>query len=162
MLSQAELLEKIRPLWKRDGAIYRKNKNVFARPAKPGEIVYTHTADGLETANTAAEGDFIVRNQTGAGEAYIVPANKFSHKYARLRPAGEGWDEYTPLGHIIAVELSPERLTELGLPDTFEFMAAWGQAMIAKAGDYLGGPVTETEVYRIAHKEFGETYVPAG
>lgn len=160
MYTQEELLEKIRPLLQREGAVFQKKKNVYARPATPGETIQTVTKDGLETENRAEAGDFIVRNQTEAGEAYIVPGFKFSKKYAPLRPADDTWTEYRPVGRIVAVELTPERLAALGLPDEFEFIASWGSAMVARAGDFLGGPDSLTEVYRLARQEFFETYQP--
>ncbi len=160
MYTQEELLEKIRPLLQREGAIYQKKKNVFARPAQPGEPIQTVTEDGVETENRAEEGDFIVRNQTAAGEAYIVPGHKFSKKYTLLHPVDDTWTEYRSVGRIAAVELTPERLAALGLPDEFEFVASWGTAMVAKAGDYLGSPINYTEVYRLARREFFETYKP--
>lgn len=161
MYTQPELLEKIRPVLQREGTVFQKKKNVYARLAQVGEVVQTVTKDGLETENLAEEGDFVVRNQTAAGEAYLVPGNKFSSKYAPLRTLDDGWAEYAPLGRIIAVELTPQRLVALGLPAEFEFAATWGAAMVAKAGDFLGGPEDFSEVYRLAREEFFETYAPA-
>jgi len=160
MYTQEELLEKIRPLLQREGAVYQKKKNVYARPASPGEVIRTVTKDGLETENRAEPGDFIVRNQTTAGEEYIVPGHKFPQKYTPLQTADEAWTEYRPTGQIVALELTPERLAELDMPDEFEFVASWGSAMIARAGDFLGGPDSLTEVYRLARQEFFETYQP--
>ena len=37
-------------------------------------------------------------------------------------------------------------------------MAPWGEKMIVKVGDYLVSPLNYSEVYRIAEKEFFETY----
>jgi len=161
MFTQAEFLEKFRPLLLREGLVFKKNKNVFARRAEPGEVVQTRTGDGLETENAAEADDFIVRNQTEAGEAYLVPAYKFNQKYLFLKPAGDGWAEYQSEGRIIALELTPERLESLNLPPVMEFMAPWDDPMVAKANDFLGCPFDYSEVYRIARKEFFETYKPA-
>ncbi|MFN0014768.1 MAG: hypothetical protein ACKVU2_09500 [Saprospiraceae bacterium] len=161
MYAQIELLEKMRPVLQQEGVIFQKKKNVYARPALVGEAVQTVTKDGIETENLAEEGDYVVRNQTDAGEAYLVPANKFSSKYAPLRMLDDGWAEYTAVGRIVAVELTQQRLEALDLPAEFEFVAAWGAAMVAKAGDFLGGPEDFSEVYRLARKEFFETYAPA-
>ncbi|MBL7776285.1 MAG: hypothetical protein JNK89_09810 [Saprospiraceae bacterium] len=133
---------------------------MLARQAQAGEWIHTHTSDGLETANAAEAGDFIVRNQTAAGEEYIVPAHKFKEKYSWLSAVDELWHEYLPLGRIIAVELTPERLQRLGLPEQFEFQAPWEDPMTAKSGDFMGGPEDFSEVYRLARKEFFETYAP--
>jgi len=160
MYTQEELLEIIRPVLQREGIVFQKKKNVFARPAQPGETIQTVTEDGLETENRAQEGDFIVRNQTIAGEAYIVPGDKFAQKYTPLAATDGLWTEYRPVGRIVAVELTSERLEALGLPQEFEFIAPWGSAMVAKAGDFLGGPMGLTEVYRLARREFFETYQP--
>lgn len=160
MYTQEEFLDKLRPLLQREGAVYLKSKNVYARRAAAGEVIQTKTGDGLETVNAAGENDFVVRNQTEAGEAYLVPAHKFTQKYVHLRSAGDGWEEYSSQGRIIALELTPERMRLLQLPDSFEFVAPWDDPMMAKAGDFLGCPADFSEVYRIARKEFFETYKP--
>ena len=161
MLEQKILLEKIRPLLQREGTVFQKKKNIYARRAQPGETIQTVTEDGLETSNSAEAGDFVVRNQTKAGEAYIMPADKFAQRYAPLYQSDGHWLEYRPKGRIIALELTPELLAALELPNEFEFVAPWGDPMIAKMGDYLGSPENYSEVYRIARKEFFETYAPA-
>jgi len=158
MLEQQELLTKIRPLLQREGAVFYKKKNIFARPAQQGETVHTTTSDGLETTNQAQAGDFVVRNQTSAGEAYIVPADKFVQRYVALHRTDGDWLEYQPTGRLTAVALTAERLADLGLPEAFEFVAPWGSSMVAKVGDYIGGPENLTEIYRIARTEFEETY----
>lgn len=160
MIGQQELLEKTRPLLEREGVVFQKKKNVFARPAIPGETVHTTTADGLETSNQANHGDIVVRNQTEAQEAYVMPADKFAARYMPLSRTDGDWLEHQPTGRIRAVELTPERLALLGLPALFDFAAPWGSPMVAKVGDYLGGPEDLSEVYRIARKEFFETYMP--
>ncbi len=162
MYTQAEILKLMRPLLEREGCVFQKNTNVFARPAQPGEVIETKTGDGLETTNAAGEEEYIVRNQTEAGEEYIVPADKFKQRYAYLQAADNGWAEYRSLGQIVAVELTPERLAELHLSGEFEFTAPWDDPMTAKAGDFMGGPDTLKEVYRIARKEFFETYKAVG
>lgn len=158
MLTQKALLDILLPLLKTEGAVYQKNRNVFARPAQTGETIQTRTGDGLETTNEAGEGDFIVRNQTAAQEEYIVPAHKFLQKYEHLQAADDDWQEYRSLGRIIALELTPERLNSLGLPAEFEFIAPWDAPMTAKAGDFIGCPENYSEVYRLARKEFFDTY----
>lgn len=160
MYSQTEILALLQPVLEHEGIVYQKKKNVFARPAKPGEVVQTKTGDGLETTNTAGGNEFIVRNQTEAGEEYIVPAHKFEERYTLLDKADADWAEYQAKGQIVAIELTPERLAALHLPAEFEFIAPWEDPMTAKTGDFMGGPKDFSEVYRLARKEFFETYKP--
>ena len=76
-----------------------------------------------------------------------------------MEPPQEGaFTEYRPTGKIVAVELTDERLRALELPPEFHFTAAWGENVTAKAGDFMGGPPDFSEVYRLARKEFVETY----
>lgn len=158
--SQAELLALLRPAFEKTGRPYRKKRNVLAKPAKEGEVIATVTADGLETTNTAHAGDFIIQNMTEAGERYILPEAKFTKKYALLRPSESGWNEYEPTGKIVALAFDEGLQTQFHLPDTFHFMARWGQPMVAKQGDFLASPPDYSEVYRIAQEEFYETYAP--
>lgn len=158
MLTQSEILEKLRPLLEKEGQAYQKYKQIYARPAKPGETIATQTADGLETTNSANEGDYIVQNQTHAGEEYIVPGDKFNKNYEFAKEKDDTWSTYNPLGRIVAVELTPERLEALGLPAEFQFIAGWNAPMTAKTGDFMGSPPDLSEVYRLARTEFFETY----
>ncbi|MGI9159164.1 MAG: hypothetical protein ACR2K1_05360, partial [Saprospiraceae bacterium] len=108
-------------------------------------------------------GDYIVRNTTEAGEQYLLDAEKFEKKYSpRAQPDANGWQMYEPNSVIFAIELSPELLQRLQWPPEFHFIARWGEEMIAKTGDFLALPEDGSEVYRIARKEFFETYKPAG
>ena len=158
MLSQDDLKERIVPLMKQEGALYTKKVNVWARRAVAGESVQTITESGLETVNTAEEGDYVVINKTGAKESYILKPSTFHQKYT-LAKAGEGaLDEYASKGEIIALELTEALLSQLELPDTFFFEAPWKQPMKACRGDFLASPTDYSEVYRIARKEFFETY----
>lgn len=159
VFSQQEIMELLLPVLKSEGTVFRKHKTTLARKAVPGETIETHTADGLETVNTAEEGDFVIKNQTDAGEMYIVPADKFNEKYAFSKAAANGFSEYTPLGKAIGVELTPALLGKLQLPGEFKFVAAWDEEMLAKEGDFLVSPPGYSEIYRIARKEFFETYV---
>lgn len=158
VLSQKKMMEIFLPLLEEEGAVYRKKTNVFARQAEGGERVETVTGDGKETVNTAAEGDYLVKNQTGAEEIYIVSPEKFRERYAFLREVGGGFDEYRATGKILALELAEETLRRLGLPDPFYFEAPWGEEMIARLDDFLAAPTDKSEVYRIARHEFFETY----
>lgn len=62
--------------WERRGA-------VLARPARPGETVYT-----LEGPVIAADGDFVV--QGDRGEEWPVPADQFSRRYRGPAPVYRG------------------------------------------------------------------------
>lgn len=142
-----------------EGAIYQKKINILAKEAQGGERVETITGDGLETVNKAEPGDFIVQNQTEAGEQYVVSRNEFFKKYKRISSvARKGFSEYRSLGKIVAFELTDEKLKMLGLPREFKFKTDWGEDMVVKAGDFMGGPTDFSEVYRLARKEFFETY----
>jgi hypothetical protein len=160
VLSQAELMALLVPQLRAKGQTYRKIKRVLARPALDGEPIATITSDGLETTNTAKQGDVIVQNTTEAGECYILPHHKFETRYHFLEEQPDGWSLYEATGTITAVELTAELLQTLQLPDVFQFTARWGESMKAEKGDYLATPPDYSEVYRIARKEFFETYLP--
>ncbi len=161
--TQSDLLAALRPLLDAGGAYrYRKCRNILAKRAQAGEKIATITADGLETVNTAQAGDYIVRNTTEAGEQYLLDAEKFEKKYSpHTQPDENGWQMYEPNSVIFAIELRPELLQSLQWPPEFHFLARWGEDMIAKTGDFLALPEDCSEVYRIARKEFFETYKPA-
>lgn len=160
MLSQHELLEKVKPLLPEYGKRYKKTLIVQARPAIAGERIETHTQSGLETINQAKTGDMLVKNSTNAGEEYLVPAHKFAARYVALGETDPaGWTSYQPTGQIIAIELTDSVLQALELNNTFQFVAAWKEPMQARKGDFLALPNEGAEeVYRIAREEFFETY----
>ena len=93
---------------------------------------------------------------------YIVSPKKFRERYVFLREVEDGFSEYRATGKIMALELTPQILRQLKLTDPFHFEAPWGEKMIAKTGDYLATPPDRSEVYRIARKEFWETYEAVG
>lgn len=160
MLSQDELKGRALPLLKAEGAVYSKKLNVLARKAVAGETVVTVTDSGLETVNQAEEGDYIIINKTEAGESYIVKPAAFHQKYSLIKSGDGTFDEYAPKGTIVALELSADILGRLALPETFWFEAPWKNPMKACLGDFLASPPDFSEVYRIARKEFFETYIP--
>ncbi len=158
MMRQTEMLELVMPLLKSEGVQYKKFKHVFARKAKEGETIATVTNDGVETINQANKGDYIVKNQTDAEEMYILSNKKFNDRYTFSKRSKNGFSEYSPKGKIIGLELTTDLLKEFNLPKEFHFEATWGAAMIAKESDFLACPPDLSEVYRIARKEFFETY----
>ncbi|MEN0050217.1 MAG: hypothetical protein AAF806_24340 [Bacteroidota bacterium] len=162
IMLQAEMQKIFLPLLEEKGKNYQKNKNVYARKAQKGERVETITKDGLETSNTAKEDSYVIRNQTNAQEQYIIGASKFEQRYQWLNKVDDKWSEYRSQGKIRALEVSEELLEKLDLSDPFYFIAAWGERMIARKGDFLACPKGAAEVYRIARKEFFETYVLDG
>lgn len=158
MKNQKEMLELVAPQIKKKGVTYKKFKSVFARKASDGEAIATITNDGVETTNHAGKGDYIVKNQTDAEEMYILPKKKFNDRYDYSKKSKNGFSEYLPKGKIVGLELTPAILKELDLPSAFHFEAPWGASMIAKENDFLACPPDFSEVYRIARKEFFETY----
>jgi len=158
MIDQANLKRTILPVLKQSGVVYEKWKQVRARKAKAGEHIITITSEGVETANVADPGDYVVENQTGAREAYLVPESKFKERYKKLTDLDGEWGNYQPDGKVIAVKLTSELLTKLGSGKDFRFEAPWGSTQVVSAGDYLVSPPDFSEVYGIASREFHETY----
>ena len=66
---------------------------------------------------------------------------------------------YQAIGKIKAIKLTKKLWQTLNLPDKqFYFIPPWGGSMVVKLYDYLVCPLDYSEVYRIARKEFWETY----
>lgn len=157
-MTQREMLDFFLPILKEEGKIYRKKTLVKAKKAVEGQVVLTHTSDGEETRNTAQSGDWLVENQTSVKENYLVNAVTFERKYSLKNSLGDGWGCYQPIGKVFAIPFSERFLHELKLNDFLEFQAPWKETMIIKPGDFLVIPTDAIEIYRIAKKEFGETY----
>ena len=132
------------------GKIYKKFGLVQAIFVSENINVETWTFDGLETTNISKKNDMLVRNlQTEWQEIYLVPENKFYERYDFFY-ATEAGSIYMPKGRILAFNYKG---------DDCSFFAPWGQLMILKNGDYIASSYPEiNEVYRIAAKEFYETY----
>lgn len=159
MIKQEDLKKILIPELRSNGVQYRKNKNVFARKAKPGEYVQTITKDGLETVNFAKPESYIVKNQTDAGEMYILEKENFEKRYVFKGEAGEEFSEYIAIGKIMALEMNDAVLNKFGWEKEFSFEAPWGEAMVVKENDFFASPLDYSEIYRIARKEFFETYI---
>jgi len=155
--SQKEILEKLVPSLE-TAENYEKYREINARKAVTGEEIETVTSDGLETKNTAQAGDYIVRNTTQAGEMYIVKKEKFEKRYKYIDELDGRWGIYKAIGVIKAVEVDEKLIKNIGTKDEFFFTAPWGEKMVVKKEDYLVSPLDYSEVYRIAKKEFFETY----
>ena len=158
--AQKEIQELFIPLLKSKGKVFQKAKNIYARPAKKGELIITITKDGVETQNRVTKpNSFIVQNQTRAGEEYIVTGNNFNKKYTFLRAAKNGYAEYQSTGKIVVVKLTKSLWQQLEFPPKqLHFEAPWGEPMMLKLYDYMVTPLDYSEVYRIARREFWETY----
>ena len=158
MLTQEEIKELLLPILREKGILYAKFLPIRARTATSGETIQTITSDGLETENTAEEGDYIIQNQTQAKELYLVNSKKFDAKYEFLESLEDGWSRFKPTGKAWGIEVSPELVAQLNWTMPFKFMASWGSTMIVKEGDFLVCPPDYRSVYRIARQEFFETY----
>jgi hypothetical protein len=158
MISQSEMLDHFMPLMEVRGRRFRKKSLIRAKRAKPGQEVVTVTSDGIETKNTAENGDWLVENQTSAKESYLIKAETFGKKYIMLHSLGDGWGCFRPIGEIFAYNVCAEDLEKFGLMETMEFQAPWKESIVVKLGDFLVAPVDKSEIYRVARKEFIETY----
>lgn len=155
--SQEELLERMKPLL-REGKVYGKFKEIDAMEAQGGEVIETVTTDGLETKNIAKKGDYIVRNTTDAMEMYVIKRDKFSQRYEYKGDLTGDWKIYGAVGKIKGVKVDSKVIKDLDTGNKFYFMAPWGEKMVVKKGDYLVSPLDYSEIYRVAEKEFFETY----
>ncbi|MBN7810726.1 hypothetical protein J0A68_07160 [Algoriphagus sp. H41] len=158
MISQKEILAHFLPLMEAQGKRFRKRSLIRAKKAKPGLEVVTLTSDGVETKNTAEKGDWLVENQTSAKESYLIKAETFEKKYILMHSLGEGWGCYRPVGEVYAYKVSEEDLGKFGAGEVMEFQAPWKESIVVKTGDFLVAPTDKSEIYRVAKKEFGETY----
>ncbi len=155
-MTQQEAVYKFMPLLNAFGHFFKKKTTVLARPAVAGERIDTITADGKETTNVAKEGDFVVQNNTEAKEQYILSGEKMKSRYEILEAHKSGWVIYKATGLVRAIEFNS---AILDLPEQMEFEASWGENMVLKEGDLICAPLpTQNEIYRIARKEFNETY----
>jgi hypothetical protein len=158
-VAQDVLMNEVLPLITSANERYKKYRQVHARPAVPGETIVSTTADGEETANTATADDVIVQNLTEAKEKYIVGKDKFSKLYSEIESVDDEWTLYSPLGEVMAIEISRELTTKLNVGEEFYIMAPWGSEQLAREGDRFVAPLPGLdEIYRIARKEFDETY----
>lgn len=158
MITQKEMLQHFLPLMETQGKRYKKKSLIRAKKAEPGLVVVTRTSDGIETKNTAEKGDWLVENQTSAKESYLIRADTFEKKYTLMDSLGQGWGCYQPKGEIFAMKVSSLDLENLGAHEILEFQAPWKESIVLKAGDFLVISLEKSEIYRVAKKEFIETY----
>jgi len=110
--------------------------------------VETHTADGKETTNTANKDDVIMSGPSR--EKYVIKSAKFPKLYNGK------------MGAEVVPDQTPRQVAQYpsSLPAT-ELTASWGETMPVKPGDYVVKD-GDTHYYRIAKKEYEETYNPPG
>ena len=111
--------------------------------------VVTVTSDGKETQNTAEPNDIIMSGPSR--EQYVVKPEKFIGKRGL----------YTgKIGGTVTPEQSPRIVARVeNITQDITFKAPWGEDMILKRGDYLVKD-GDQGYYRIAQKEYDETYNP--
>lgn len=155
-MNQLEAQKLFLPLIEKDGSMFEKFQKIWARPAIVGEKIITITSDGKETENTAKEGDYVIQAQTDAQEKYIISETKLVQRYVidSIIIGIFGWQEYIPTGTVKAIELHPN---QLGLDNSFWFESPWNELTVAKKGDMIC-TTDGIEIYRIARKEFEQTY----
>ena len=161
MISQEDMKAIFLPLLRQQGEVFFKKQKIWARKANEGEIIITVTNDGLETSNVANLSDMVVKNQTIAQEIYVMSKDSFEQRYIQSEDSERdqnGYQEFLPVGKINALLIDNQLLKKLILPDEFYFEAPWQSNMICKKDDYLACPPDFSQVYRIARKEFFETY----
>lgn len=158
MITQQEMLAHFLPIIEKMGKMYRKKSLIKAKKATPGSVVYTKTSDGVETKNIAQIEDMLVQNQTSSEEEYLVKPETFKLKYEMVDSLGGGWACYKPKGFMIAYEITEEDLQSFGVVERIEFATPWKDTMFVRKGDFLVTPEKRNEIYRVARKEFLETY----
>ena len=162
-IDQTQLAESLSALLLETGRDYRKFQTIKARAAREGEKIVSTVESGRETVNMAAAGDYVVENQTGAREQYIVPGEKFRRRYSEDRKLDGDWCLYNPQGKVKGIEVDRGILNILQQEGSFYITASWGEAQKVDEGDMLVTTLplaAQPEIYRIARREFAETYAP--
>jgi hypothetical protein len=160
-IEQSDLVNGLKSLLLERAGEYKKFQVVKARMATIGEEIVSVVESGRETVNIARAGDYVVENQTGAQEQYIVSGPKFEQRYTVESKLNDAWSLYRPLGRVKALEVDRCVLNLFHQQGAFYIMAPWGEAQYVEEGDMLVTTLPlyeEIEIYRIARKEFSETY----
>jgi hypothetical protein len=164
-IKQAALVDRYAQIIHQKGELYQKEKKVTARVSRGGEEVISITADGIESKEVSAVGDYIVINSTRNRETYIIKPVEFARRYTHL--AG---DEYSPtqVSEVSAIQATAVNIFHYGfhelenltinpeLPIYIE--APWNESQTLRINDYLVCPPSKNEVYRVAREEFEQTY----
>lgn len=158
LYSQHEIIAHFFDLLKRDGQRYSKKSLTIAKKATPGTVVLTKTSDGQRIETTAKPGDWLVENQTATKEHYLVSDATFQKKYQLRQALGEGWGSFQSLGQVYALKVQEKDFAHFGDLQELEFQGPREKTVLLLPGDYLVIPVDQSEAYRIAAKEFEETY----
>jgi hypothetical protein len=161
-IDQSNLVNNLKSLLLESGMVYKKHRVIRARAAKAGEEMVTLVESGRETVNVANPGDYVVENQTEAKELYIVSGSKFEQRYTEERKLDDGWVLYKPLGRVKAIEVNRTVLNLLHQQGSFFISSPWDEAQYVEEGDMLATTLPlqdKIEIYRIARKEFSETYI---
>jgi len=111
--------------------------------SKERSTIETHTADGKETTNTAEIGDIIFSGPSG--ERYVLKPAKVQKLYTGT------------IGAALTPEQTPRQVARYDGQE-MSFVAPWGENMVIKPGDYLVREQDGSGYYRIAKKEFEQTY----
>lgn len=109
-------------------------------------VVVTMIGGEKETTNTAQYGDAIFSGVSG--EQYVIPGKKLEKLYTGM-PGG-----------ILFPEQSERMVARVPRgTSNFQFKAAWGEDMLAKAGDLIvADGIEHGQFYRIAQDEFSQSY----
>jgi hypothetical protein len=158
LVPQALVQKLLMSVLQKRGKRYRKFLQILARPAETGEIVVSITSSGVETRNTARDGDFVVQNLTEAMEIYIVSGSDFSERYTLVGDAGGGWKRYRPHGVVFALEIRTKILNILDRTSPFLIEAPWGESQRVELNDFFVTPPDFSQIYRISRQEFFQTY----
>ena len=158
-IAQSVLMDSVLSRIRETDKRYRKFRQVHARPATSGEVIVSITSDGEETTKTAKDDDVVVKNLTEAKEQYLVGRDKFDARYTYVADVDDRWKLYDPIGEVLGIEITRELTTSLDVGEEFFIQAPWGSEQLAREGDMFVAPFPKLdEVYRVARKEFDETY----
>ncbi len=156
-----QFVEIVKPILASVGVQYIKSAHIIAQKIERESAIDTTISGELETTNVASPGDMLVQNKSSQQEAYVLTADEFDQRYEFVKKINNIQSEYKRRGYIYAIELTDEMLSTLGLPEKFEFIAPWGNAQLAKKGDYIACDEEFKTFYRIERNMFFETYEPA-
>lgn len=130
--------------------IYHKIGEVTASSPKYALEIVTLIEGQPETKNTHVPGKtIVVTNHTESKESYVLPLKKFYERYSFTRVENNEFI-FSAKGAVLALRYEGPSIT---------FEPPWGGTMMLNYGDMLcQNPDDENDIYRIAAKEFYETY----
>ncbi|NIF04788.1 hypothetical protein F3J23_04975 [Chryseobacterium sp. Tr-659] len=169
-IKQEELMVKYSDLILKYGKKYYKIKGVYAKAAETSQEVKSVIGGKTETVNYAGKGDYIIKNDTGHKEKYILSKEKFDTRY-KLHSNdmdSEGYLYYNPVKiPVHAIQLTAENIKKHNLSEFYNIFdtdktshieAQWSQSMLVTENDYLVLAFDESGIYRIEKDVFKETY----